>query len=95
VIPLSEVADYYPPIRPGAAMPDLDGNLWILPTTSKQSQHGELVYDIVNTKGELFERVRLPVGRLVAGFGKGGVVYMTSGDRTTGFFVERTRLPWR
>ena len=95
VIPLSEIADYYPAIRPGAAMPDLDGNLWILPTTSKQSKQGELVYDVVNVKGEIFERVRLPLGRLVAGFGKGGVVYMTSGDRTTGFTLERTRLPRR
>jgi len=93
VIPLSEIADYYPSIRPGAAMPDRDGNLWILPTTSKQSQHGELVYDVVNTKGEIFERVRLPLGRLVAGFGKGGVVYMTAGDKANGFILERTRLP--
>jgi hypothetical protein len=95
VIPLSDIADYYPAIRPGAAIPDLDGNLWLLPTTSKQSQHGELVYDVVNAKGEIFERVRLPLGRLVAGFGKSGVVYMTSGDRTAGYILERTRLPRR
>ena len=93
VIPLSQIADYYPSIRPGAAMPDLDGNLWILPTTSKQSQHGELVYDVVNAKGEIFERARLPLGRLLAGFGKGGVVYMTAGDKANGFILERTRLP--
>jgi len=95
VIPLGEIADYYPALRPGSVMADLDGNLWILPTTSKQSQHGELVYDVVNTKGEVFERVRLPVGRLVAGFGKGGIVYMTSGDTKGGFILERTRLPAR
>jgi hypothetical protein len=29
-VPLKEIADYYPAIRPGAARPDLDGNLWIL-----------------------------------------------------------------
>jgi hypothetical protein len=93
VIPLSEIADYYPALRPGAATADLDGHVWILPTTSKQSQHGELVYDVVNTKGEIFERVRLPLGRIVAGFGKGGVVYMISGDKTNGFILERTRVP--
>jgi hypothetical protein len=92
-IPLSEIADYYPAIRPGSAMPDLDGNLWILPTTSKQSTHGELVYDVVNAKGELFQRVRFPLGRLLAGFGRGGVVYMTAGDKKGGFILERTRLP--
>lgn len=93
VIPLSEIADYYPSLRPGSVSADLDGNLWILPTTSTQSQHGELVYDVVNTKGEVIERVRLPLGRLVAGFGKGGIVYTTSGDKKGGFILERTRLP--
>jgi len=95
VIPLNQIADYYPPIRLGATLPDLDGNLWILPTTSAQSNNGELVYDVVNSRGELFERVRFPLGRLLAGFGKGGAVYMTSGDRTNGFYLERTQLPRR
>ena len=90
--PLSEIADYYPPIREGASIADLDGNLWILPTTSAQSQSGELVYDVVNPKRGLFQRVRMPVGRSVLGFGKGGVVYLMSGDRATGFYVEKTKL---
>jgi hypothetical protein len=91
-VPLKEIADYYPAIRQGAAKADLDGNLWILPTTSAQSKNGELVYDIVNNKGELFQRVRLPAGRSIAGFRKGGVVYLMSGDRTNGFYLERARL---
>ncbi len=89
--PLNEIADYYPAIRPGAAKPDLDGNLWVLTTTTGQSQNGELVYDVINNKGELTHRVRLPVGRSVAGFGK-GVVYLQSGDRTRGFVLERATL---
>jgi len=91
-VPLKEIADYYPAIRPGAARPDLDGNLWILPTTSAQSQGGELVYDVVNKSGELFQRVRIPSGRSIAGFGKGGVVYLMSGDRTKGFVLERSSV---
>jgi hypothetical protein len=93
VIPLNQIADYYPPIRAGATIPDLDGHLWILPTTSAQSQRGELVYDVVNAKGELFQRVRMPAGRSIVGFGKGGVVYMISGDKSNGFHLERTGLP--
>jgi hypothetical protein len=89
---LKDLPDYYPAIRIHAAMPDLDGNLWILPTTSAQSKQGELVYDVVNPKGD-FHRVRLPVGRSIAGFGKGGVVYLQSGDRATGFYLERTKVP--
>jgi hypothetical protein len=90
--PLNEIADYVPAIRNGAAKPDLEGNLWVLTTTTAQSQNGELVYDVVNNKGELTHRVRLPVGRSVAGFGKGGVVYLQSGDRTNGFTLEKTNL---
>jgi hypothetical protein len=91
-VPLSEIPDYYPPIRERSSMADLDGNLWILPTTSAQSQQGELVYDVVNPKLGLFQRVRMPVGRSIVGFGKGGVIYLQSGDRANGFYLERVRL---
>ncbi|HEY5218168.1 MAG TPA: hypothetical protein VIJ16_00090 [Gemmatimonadaceae bacterium] len=87
-----DLPDYYPALRPHAAMPDLDGNLWILPTSSAQSKHGELVYDVVNVKGD-FHRVRVPLGRSIAGFGKGGVVYLLSGDTENGFHLEKTQLP--
>lgn len=89
---LKDMPDYYPPIRRGSVLPDLDGNLWILPTSSAQSKAGELVYDVVNVKGE-FHRVRVPLGRSIAGFGKGGIVYLLNGDRTNGFYLEKTRLP--
>jgi hypothetical protein len=91
-VPPAELPDYVPPIRLGAAKADADGNLWILPTTSAQSVAGELVYDVVNVRGELFERVRVPLGRSIAGFGKGGVVYLQSGSIADGFRVEKTRI---
>jgi hypothetical protein len=86
------IADFYPAIRPGATLPDRDGNLWILPATSARSLHGELVYDVVNAKGELFRRVRAPIGRAVGGFGRGGVVFLISGDPGGGVRLERTKL---
>ncbi len=91
-VPLNEIADYYPAIRPGAAKADLDGNLWILPTTSAQAKAGELIYDVVNNRGELWQRVRLPLGRSIAGFGKNGVVYLMYRDGTTGWYLERTSI---
>lgn len=94
-VPLKEIADYYPAIRSGAAKADLDGNLWILPTTSAQSKAGELVYDVVNSRGELFQRVRLPVGRSIAGFGHKGVVYLMYRDGTAGWMLERTHVVGR
>jgi hypothetical protein len=87
-----EIPDYYPPIRTNALIPDLDGNLWILPTTSAQTRNGEVIYDVVNPTRGLCERVRLPAGRTIAGFGRGGVVYLVSGDRTTGLYLERSVL---
>ncbi len=88
----NELPDYYPPIRSGAVRADLDGNLWILPTTSSASRNGELVYDVVNGKGELHERVRVPLGKVIAGFGPRGVVYLMSGSLADGFRLERTRI---
>lgn len=86
------IADYDPPLTIGGTLADRDGNLWILPRTTKLAPHGELVYDVVNAKGELFERVRVPAGRAIAGFGPGGVVYLTTGDLNSGFTLERTKL---
>jgi hypothetical protein len=89
---LKDIPDFYPALRISAAIADMDGNLWILPNTSAQSKNGELVYDVVNPAGD-FHRVRLPLGRSIAGFGKGGVVFLQVGDRVNGWTLERTRVP--
>ena len=91
-VPLKEIADYYPAIRPGAAKADLDANLWVLPTTSAQSKAGELVYDVISSRGDLTQRVRVPAGRSIAGFGKNGVVYLMFRDGTNGWYLERTHI---
>jgi hypothetical protein len=91
-VPISEMPNYVPPIRVGSVRADQDNNVWILPSTSSRSINGELVYDVVNRKGELFQRVRLPVGRSIVGFGKGGVLYLANGNLTTGFALERVRV---
>ena len=91
-VPLKEIADYYPAIRSGALKADLDGNLWVLTTTTAQAKQGELIYDVINNRGELFQRVRLPVGRSIAGFGHSGVVYLMFRDGTNGWFLERTKI---
>ncbi len=90
---IENVFDYYPPMRTGAAIADLDNRLWILPTLSKQSQAGELVYDVIGARGELVERVRVPSGRYIIGFGRDGVVYLAVGSTRDGFTIERSRLP--
>lgn len=71
-----DLPDYYPPVRAGQVKADPDGNVWVLPATSTVTGAG-LVYDVVNRKGEVFERVVLPAGMALAAVGAGGVIYMT------------------
>ena len=68
----------------------VDGHLWILPTTSTNSANG-LTYDVVNRKGEVFERVQLPKGHVLVGFGPHNVVYLTKTEGTAAY-LERALL---
>jgi hypothetical protein len=88
-IPANELPDYAPPFAPGAARGDADGNLWI---RTSYGYGGAPVYDVVSKKGDLIDRVQLPVGRVIAGFGKGGVVYMGVREGTTGARLEMAKL---
>jgi hypothetical protein len=68
----NELPDYAPPFTGGAVRGDADGNVWIRTTLA---YNGGAVYDIVNSKGQLTDRVLVPTGRFIAGFGP-GIVYM-------------------
>ncbi|MBW7932758.1 MAG: hypothetical protein H3C62_03930 [Gemmatimonadaceae bacterium] len=70
--PLQELPDYRPAFELGAALPDAEGNLWL--RTTMPTDKGAICY-VINAKGELIDRVQLPFGRVISGFGK-GVVYM-------------------
>ncbi|HEU4748177.1 MAG TPA: hypothetical protein VFS56_06720 [Gemmatimonadaceae bacterium] len=69
----SELPDYKPPFSGNATRVDTEGNLWIRTT---RNLNGLPVYDVINRKGELVDQVQLPVGRVITGFGAGGVVYL-------------------
>jgi hypothetical protein len=49
------------------------------------------VYDVVNEKGTLNDRVQMPPFRTIAGFGD-GVVYMGVVDPTGSVHLERARI---
>jgi len=85
----SDVPDYRPPFGQGAVRADRSGNLWI--RTNKWVD-GRPVYDVVDRKGELAERVQLPLHRTIAGFGP-GVVYMAVQDSSGVAHLERARVP--
>ena len=88
-VPINEMPDYRPAFRQGASRGDADGNLWI---RTSQMVNGGTVYNVISNKGELKDRILIPPGRVVAGFGPGGVVYMgvVDGDIT---HLERARVP--
>ena len=84
----SELPDYAPAFNGGSARSDTDGNLWI---RTSNVINGGSVYDVINNKGELIDRVQVPPGRVISGFGAGGVVYMGYRDGTLGVRLEQAR----
>jgi sugar lactone lactonase YvrE len=84
----SELPDYKPAFVPGSTRADTDGNLWI---RTSQNVNARPVYDIINRKGELIDRVQLPANRVLVGFGSGGVVYLAVRDGATAR-LEKARV---
>jgi hypothetical protein len=91
-MPLGEMPDFYPPVRGGTVKADLDGNVWILPNTSARSTGGGIVYDVVNRKGVLVERVEMPPERSIVDFGPHGAIYTMWRDSSKVWRVERTKV---
>ena len=85
-----ELPDYRPAFTAGSARGDLDGNLWVR-TTSPVGNAGP-IYFVINTKGEVIDRVQLPEGRQIAGFGKSGDVYLALRDAEGNARVERAKI---
>ena len=91
IVPDSEFPQFWPPIEPGSVLADLDAHLWILPTTSYVNAAAGFTYDVVNRNGDVFERVQLPKGHVLVGFGAHNVVYLTKIDGKV-TYLERALL---
>ncbi len=89
-VPPSELPDYKPAFFAGSVRADVDGNLWIRTIPTKAITGGP-VYDVVNKRGELVDRVQVPAERSIVGFGSGGLVYLTVRENNT-TFLERARV---
>ncbi|MEO5588343.1 MAG: hypothetical protein ABIS03_02065 [Gemmatimonadaceae bacterium] len=78
-IPASELPDYKPPFFAGSARADREGNVWIrtIPTSAVT---GGAVYDVIDHRGTLVERVQVPEGRTIVGFGPDKSVYLVHRD---------------
>ena len=85
-----ELPDYRPAFTAGSARGDLEGNLWVR-TTSPVGNAGP-IYFIINTKGEVIDRVQLPERRQLVGFGKNGDVYLALRDAEGNARIERAKV---
>jgi len=84
----SELPDYKPAFAPGSTRADADGNLWV---RTSQNVDARPVYNVINRKGVLIDRVQLPANRVLVGFGPDGVVYLAVRDGATAH-LERARV---
>jgi hypothetical protein len=85
----SELPDYKPPFATGAARADADGNIWVREIPTKP--YPGPVYGIIDGKGQLIDRVVLPPGSAIAGFGPGGIVYLGVRDEA-GVHLKRATV---
>ena len=84
----SELPDYRPAFSNGSVRADAEGKLWVRIMSPKPSTGPE--YDVIDRTGKLVDRVVLPAGTTIAGFGAGGVVYLGVRD-AAGVHVVRAR----
>jgi hypothetical protein len=75
----SELPDYKPPFFANAVRADEAGNIWVRTIPTRQIPGGP-VYDVINREGKLVDRVQVPEGRTIAGFGSDGSVYLVTRD---------------
>jgi len=86
----SALPDYWPPFSQGAAKADADGNLWLRTSARSANVVRGAIYDVIDRNGVLVDRLQIPPGRQIIGFGKNGVVYMSVRDGAAAW-LERTR----
>ena len=90
MISANKLPDFRPPFGQNAARADMDGNLWVRTAPARPTPGGP-VYDIINSEGALVDRIQIPPGYGLVGFGRGGVVYLSMRGRE-GTQLARVRL---
>jgi hypothetical protein len=84
-----ELPDRRPAFRRGSVQTDPDGRLWI--QVGMEPGTGGPIYFVINRAGAVVDRVQLPRGRTLVGFGRGSTVYLGSVGQSGGL-LERASL---
>jgi hypothetical protein len=87
-----EWPSFWPPIVPGTLVADQDNHVWI---QEAQPPGGDTVkvFTVIDRRGALVDRVKVPDTYFLQGFGPGGAVYFTTLDagRSSLFRMKWTR----
>ncbi len=89
MVPISELPDYKPVFGNSSVRSDADGRVWVRTIPTKPTPGP--VYEVLDGNGKLVDRVMVPAGTTIAGFGQGGVVYLGVRD-ATGLKLQRIVL---
>jgi hypothetical protein len=89
LVSANELPDYRPAFANGSVRADAEGKLWVRVIPTKPLTGGP-EYDVIDRGGKLVDRVTLPRGTTIAGFGTGGIVYLGVRDQA-GVHVVRAR----
>jgi hypothetical protein len=87
-VPPSDLPDYRPAFSNGSVRADAEGKLWVRIMSPRPASGPE--YDVIDRTGKLVDRVVLPAGTTIVGFGAGGTVYLGVRD-AAGVHVVRAR----
>jgi hypothetical protein len=89
-VPANDLPDYRPAFANGAMRADPEGLLWVR-TIPTGPLRGGPEYDVIDRSGALRERVAIPKGTTIIGFGSGGIVYLGARD-DAGTHLVRARM---
>ncbi len=85
-----DLPDYKPPFAERSVRADGDGNLWVRINTPTPLPGGP-IFDVISRTGELVDRIQIPPGYNLVGFGQGRIVYLSVRD-ASGVHLARVRL---
>jgi hypothetical protein len=83
--------DFKPPFQAASVRSDMDGNMWVRSNSAKPLAPGVNIFDVISREGQLVDRIQLPPGYSLVGFGRGRVVFLSMRDRE-GQHLARIRL---
>jgi hypothetical protein len=90
-VPAAELPSVRPAFAGRALTVDRSDNIWVRTSARDASMQGAITYDVVNRYGTLVQRVKIPAGRTLVGFGRENELFLTFEDGKM-FGLERVKV---